>query len=236
METQTFPFCTMSLSPLSEIDRLCTLIDKSTGDREGSAWRKNLWAGRVRACMSKSMSQSVAIDPAGFIPSKVNTARPSEEETVSPLPREHWDESDSVLYSSFMLKSVTTAERPKRWTQCSQISQRTKAVCGKGQRGKLRVSVANSLRISLEKKVQKTKTRRARRIRTHREAALSYCCWTHLWCCLLWLRSWKAPERKEKKNHNKHTANYIFISGNINIQFFDFQYMLRRHLPNFMPT
>lgn len=61
--------------------------------------------------MSESMSRSVAIDPAGFIPTKVNTARPSEEETVTPLSGEQWDESDPLLHSSFMLKSITAAER-----------------------------------------------------------------------------------------------------------------------------
>lgn len=57
------------------------------------------------------MSRSVAIDPAGFIPTKVNTVRLSEEETVPPLPREQWDKSDSLLQSSFLLRFVTAAKR-----------------------------------------------------------------------------------------------------------------------------
>lgn len=95
--------CTMWLSPLSEIDRRYMLIDNwapSTGDREGSAWRKNLWVGRVRGCTSRSIRRSVGIDPAGFIPPKVNSARPSVEESAARLAREQRDKSHSLLYSS----------------------------------------------------------------------------------------------------------------------------------------
>lgn len=36
---------------------------------QGSAWRrKNLWVGRGRGCVSKSMRRKAGIDPAGFIP------------------------------------------------------------------------------------------------------------------------------------------------------------------------
>lgn len=47
------------------------------------------------------MSHSVAIDPAGFIPTKVNTAHLPEDEPMPPLPGEQWDDSDPLLHSSF---------------------------------------------------------------------------------------------------------------------------------------
>lgn len=196
----------MSLSAPGEMERLCTLMDEwapSTGDREGSAWRKNLWVGRLRACMSKSMSQSVAIDPAGFIPTKVNTVHLPEDEPVPPLPREQWDDSDPLLHSSFSYGSSAQQRDPNaglsvyKFINQKVTNQGQKTSAAKARGEKLRVSMTNSLskkinkkgvrgeadRSSLDKKIQKTKTRRARRTRTHREpeATLApYCCWAGL--------------------------------------------------------
>lgn len=63
-----------------------------------------------RVCMSKSMGPSTAIDPAGFIPTKVNAVHPTEEETVPPLLRKKGDKSD-LLDSLFMLRLITAAEK-----------------------------------------------------------------------------------------------------------------------------
>lgn len=168
----------------------------STGDREGSAWRKNLRVGRVCACMSESMSRSVAIDPAGFIPSKVNTAGPSEEETVTPFARRAvgwiWFSSLQLIYVKVphhLLANLLTKK-----------TQRSKAIWGQRPEGKkLRVSVENSLgrkkkqiqpkgiygkanRSRLDKKVQKTQRQDAsgESGATEKPAAslAQCCCWS----------------------------------------------------------
>lgn len=98
------------------------------------------------------MSQSVAIDPAGFIPTKVNSARLPEDEPVPPLPGEQGDESDPLLHSSLMLRLVNAAERdPNAGLRIHKLinqkvtNQEHKMSAAKARGGKLRVSVENSL-------------------------------------------------------------------------------------------
>lgn len=97
------------------------------------------------------MSQSVAIDPAGFIPTKVNTVHLPEDEPVPPLPREQWDDSDPLLHSSFSYGSSAQQRDPNAGLSVHKFinqkvtnqGQKTSAAKARGE--KLWVSMANSL-------------------------------------------------------------------------------------------